>query len=82
MTACAAPSIRHDGLDLRPVRIGLRPELLILCSGCRLAAATDGLVRIVERRSVDLPVTHDRRRFVPAWLRGLTAREDGSWRVA
>jgi hypothetical protein len=31
---------------------------------------------IVDRRVASVPVTVDRRRFVPAWLRNLSARDE------
>lgn len=53
------------------------------CDECAASAKAMGAeLTPVERRVTDLPVTHERRRFNPPWLRNLTAREDGTWRTA
>lgn len=86
MTASGCPgnSAAHDGLDILPVKVPLRAEPRLLCAGCRAGYAAMGMaVTVIERRVEQVPVETDRRRaYRPAWLRHLTAREDGSWRVA
>lgn len=82
MTAsrCASLTSTCDGLELAPVRLGLRREVYVLCQGCRRTAAAMG-VRIIERRVADTHVSNDRRRSRPPWLARLTARTDESWRL-
>ena len=74
MMKCIGATNACNGTDLMPVRFGLRRDYSVVCSGCR---STD-LYRsamTVERRQRAVPVSTDRRRFVPAWLRGLKARD-------
>lgn len=73
-TPCVGATDSCTGLDLLPVRFGLRRDVSIVCSGCRgtalyMSAAT------IERRVSAVPVKAERRRFVPAWLERLTARD-------
>lgn len=84
MTGCRERASTHDGLDVLPVKLPLRREIEPMCAGCRATFAAMGAdVIVVERRIEDIPVEAERRRIPrPAWLRNLTAREDGSWRVA
>lgn len=68
MTPCSGNTSACDGLDLAPVRIGLRRDVLVFCGACRATAEGMGL-RVVERRAVSVPVAQERRAFVPAWRR-------------
>lgn len=82
VTHCQGNTSACDGSDLAPVRLGLRRDVFVLCSGCRRTAAAMG-VRIVERRIESVPVAVERRgRTRPAWLDRLTARADDSWRLS
>lgn len=82
MTGCRGNTSACDGRDLLPTRLGLAQPTLI-CGACREVAASMGvLVRTVDRRVTEIRVDVERRRFRPAWLRHLTAREDASWRDA
>jgi hypothetical protein len=74
LNGCAGNTTMCDGLDLAPVKLGLRPQLIVMCSGCRRAAAAMG-AHIVERRVAAVPVAIDRRRFVAPWRRSLVARD-------
>ena len=75
----------HNGRDLQPIRLGLkpvRPDLPLACEGCRRSMTEKGcLVRVVERRVASVPVTTERRRFRPVWLGNLRAK-DTTERVA
>ncbi len=74
MSPCRGNCSTCDGRDLAPVRIGLRREVLIFCSGCRATASAMGL-RIVERRVASVPVARDRRAFLAPWRRHNLARD-------
>lgn len=72
---CAFLTSTCDSLDLAPVRLGLRRNVIVMCAGCRRTAAAMG-VRIVERRVAQVPVAVERRRSLrPAWLRGDLSRD-------
>ena len=75
MTRCAAVTTTCDGLDPLPVKLGLRPDVLVLCAGCRRTAGAMGL-RVVERRVAAVRVAIERRRFVPPWLANLRGRDE------
>ena len=72
---CSGTTTTCDGLDIRPVKLGLRPAVFPMCSGCRATASSMG-VRIVERRVASIPVEVERRRFVPTWRRRLVGRDE------
>ena len=74
MTPCS--NCRHLG-ELALYREPLKGTRSLLCADCFAALTTMGITLVhVERRAVDLPVLHDRRRDRrPAWLARLTAKE-------
>lgn len=72
MNACQGHTTACTGADLRPVRFGLSRAVSVVCEGCRSTNLYQSAM-VTERRVVAVPVAKDRRRFVPAWLRGLTA---------
>lgn len=75
MNGCAGNSSLCDGRDLLPVRVWPRRPVA-MCGQCRRVALEMG-AKLVERRTADLPVLHDRRHSVrPAWLSRLTARDE------
>ena len=75
MTTCVGATTVCTGLDLRPIRRGLRREVVLWCSGCRTKADAMG-VTVVERRVAEVPVARDRRAFVAPWRRNLIARDE------
>ncbi len=78
MNRCTFNERGCDQVDIRPVRLGFRRDLQLMCAGCRASASQ--VITVVERRVADVPVARDRRHWRPQWLARLTAREDGSWR--
>lgn len=71
------------GRPARPYAYALGQRTTDLCDACAASLIAIGMsLTPVERRVVDVPVTHNLRRFVAPWRRHLTARADDSWRVA
>jgi hypothetical protein len=65
------------GADQRAFRLAMRRDVFTACRDCAAWLTSQGLTLIpVERRSASVPVASDRRRFVPPWLRNLTARDE------
>lgn len=64
------------GEDRKAYRFAMRHDVFAICDECAEYLTRAGLTLIpVERRTRAVPVVKERRRFVPRWLRGLTARE-------
>jgi hypothetical protein len=80
MTPCS--NCRHLG-ELALYREPLKGTRSLLCAECFGALTSMGITLVhVERRAVDLPVLHDRRRDRrPAWLARLS-NKDMTERVA
>ena len=76
MTSCRFGEVGCNQLDVMPVRLGFRRDLQLACSGCR--ASISQVVTVVERRVTTRPHPggRDRRRFIPAWLRGRDLSRD------
>lgn len=73
-TRCQGNTTTCDGLELAPVKLGLRNDVFVLCAGCRRTASAMG-AQIVERRVAQVPVAVERRAWVPRWRRGDLARD-------
>lgn len=62
---------------VRPYAYALARRTTLLDDGCAKQLFQIGMgLTPIERRVADIPVADDRRRFVPAWLRHLTARDE------
>ena len=74
--SCYFATAACNQAEILPVRLGLRSEVQLACSGCRTEIARHGFLRVVDRRVTDLLVIHERRGWKPAWLSRLTARDE------
>lgn len=80
MTTCSQAGCPNT--DLKLYKLPLRRQYTLICESCVASLSAIGLVlTAVERRSTDVPVLHERRRFHPRWLERLTGRVDDSWRA-
>lgn len=62
---------------VRPYSYALGRRTTLLDDDCARKLSQIGMaLTMIERRVADVAVTEDRRRFVPAWLRGLTNRDE------
>jgi hypothetical protein len=75
MNGCQGNTSACTGRDLVLVKMAFRPNLLVMCAACRSTATGMG-ARIVERRHERVPVSMERRQFIPEWRRNLTARDE------
>jgi hypothetical protein len=67
MSDCTGATAACDGIDVRPVRLGISHREHPMCAGCReTLAAMGAIVRIVERREAPRG---------PRWLQRLTASD-------
>lgn len=77
MNDCRFNTAGHDGLNVMPIRLGIRRDIQLACEGCRRVIAVSGMVRVVDRRQVDVtPAVERRRSFRPAWLSRLVSRDE------
>lgn len=61
----------------RPHAQYLGHRVVDVCAECVISLTAIGMsLTPVERRVADVPVARDRRRFLPAWLANLTARDE------
>lgn len=67
MNGCLFNTPAHDGRDVLPVRLSIRKDIQLACSGCRDHIAQSAYLRVVERRAF----VRDSR---PVWLRNLSAK--------
>ena len=66
---CLFNTPAHDGADILPVRLSIRRDVQLMCSGCRAHVSASTYLRVVDRRMTDLPVITERRRLPrPKWL--------------